>query len=121
MSAIDNIFAFHTNRRGKRFYGIATPAIICDHIFCPKPDDEMELDDELVDCTGNGIGATLGEYNNNVGVYDFDGTFDTWTFLREEDLDEDDKELIKKDWPGIYKIYFGEIEDENEDEDEDED
>jgi hypothetical protein len=50
-------------------------------------------------------------------VYDFDGDYDTWTFKREEDLDEDDLELIKKDEPGIYRIYFGEDEDEDENED----
>jgi hypothetical protein len=117
MGTLDNIFAFHKNRHGKRFYGIATPAIICDYLFTGKPEGEEDLDGELIDCSGNGVGATLRDYNNNVGVYDFDGDYDTWTFKREEDLDEDDLELIKKDEPGIYRIYFGEDEDEDENED----
>jgi len=66
----------------------------------------------MLDETGNELSATVNEYNRGVGVYDWDGDYDTDSFIYADELDEDLILLILQDndpedfryYPDLYKI-----------------
>lgn len=117
------ILHFHIGRGGRfnnpgytTFKWIEDASIIENDIYYPKYKNGNDIlrsnTHYMLDANGNELSATVNEYNNGVGVYDWDGTYDTDFFIYADELDEDLIFLILENnipedfkfYPDLYKI-----------------
>lgn len=117
------ILHFHIGRGGRfnntgytTYKGIEDASIISNYLFFPKYKNGNDITRSnthyMLDETGNELSATVNEYNRGVGVYDWDGDYDTDSFIYADDLDEDLILLILQGndpedfryYPDLYEI-----------------
>lgn len=111
------ILHFHTGRGGKffnpgytTFEGINDASIIENDIYYPKYKNGNDIlhsnTHYMLDANGNELSATVNEYNNGVGVYDWDGSYDTDSFIYADQLDEDLIFLVlQNNTPEDFRFY----------------
>lgn len=117
------ILHFHTGQGGRfnnpgytTFKWIEDASIIENDIYYPKYKNGNDIlrsnTHYMLDANGNELSATVNEYNNGVGVYDWDGTYDTDFFIYADELDEELIFMVLQNntpedfrfYPDLYKI-----------------
>lgn len=117
------ILHFHTGRGGKfynpgytTFKGVEDASVISNYLYYPRYKNGNDIlrssTHYMLDENGNELSATVNEYNKGVGTYDWDGDYDTDSFIYAEQLDEDLILLILQDntpedfrfYPDLYEI-----------------
>lgn len=111
------ILHFHTGRGGKfnnpgytTFEGVEDASVISNYLYFPRYKNGNDILHSnrhyMLDENGNELSATVNEYNNGVGVFDWDGTYDTDFFIYADELDEDLILIVLKDnTPEDFRFY----------------